>query len=97
MTPRFQVSVSLVGSLLGSLCCSAVSYHLTSCSGMAVPRSFFLRIGGFDPEYGYGGGENLELSFRTWMCGGSVVCAPCSRVFIVFYKKHTNGAKRGHW
>jgi len=48
----------------------------------AVDTMYFNSIGNYDEGFGRGGGENLELSFRTWMCGGSIVKATCSRVAV---------------
>ncbi|CAI9176135.1 unnamed protein product [Rangifer tarandus platyrhynchus] len=47
---------------------------------VAMDRHYFQNTGAYDPLLSLQGGENLELSLKTWLCGGSVEILPCSRV-----------------
>lgn len=50
----------------------------------AINKTYFFNIGSYDEEFKQWGSENLELSFRIWMCGGTVKVHPCSIVAHVF-------------
>ncbi|KAL4222490.1 Polypeptide N-acetylgalactosaminyltransferase 4 [Mactra antiquata] len=50
----------------------------------AIQRKYFHNIGGYDAGMNLWGGENIEMSLRIWLCGGSVDIHPCSHIAHLF-------------
>ncbi|XP_035692540.1 polypeptide N-acetylgalactosaminyltransferase 4-like [Branchiostoma floridae] len=55
----------------------------------AIDREFFRELGMYDPGLEYWGGEHFEISFKVWMCGGSIETLACSRVGHVWGSRKT--------
>jgi len=63
-----------------------------SGGAFAIDRKYFFEMGNFDEKMQ--GGENLEMSFRIWMCGGRIEVIPCSHVGHVFKSRNVHPVSR---
>ncbi|CAH1107252.1 unnamed protein product [Psylliodes chrysocephalus] len=61
----------------------------------SIDKAFFEKLGTYDDGFDIWGGENLELSFKTWMCGGTLEIIPCSHVGHIFRKRSPYKWRKG--
>ncbi|XP_050419271.1 polypeptide N-acetylgalactosaminyltransferase 5 isoform X2 [Patella vulgata] len=54
----------------------------------SIDKAYFRKIGAYDPGLDYWGGENMELSFKVWMCNGTIEVVTCSNVGHVFRSRN---------
>lgn len=65
-------------------------YPTPALSGgiFGIWRDYWQREGMYDEEMTEWGGEHIEMSLRTWRCGGRIHIVPCARMGHVFRAKN---------
>ena len=53
-------------------------------ASFVIRKDYFEYLGYYDSQFELWGGENLELSFKVWMCGGKMYQCMCSHVGHMF-------------
>ncbi|KAL2103949.1 hypothetical protein ACEWY4_000817 [Coilia grayii] len=61
----------------------------------SISKAFFQHIGSYDDKMEIWGGENIEMSFRVWLCGGRLEIVPCSVVGHIFRSSSPHSFPKG--